>query len=45
MMAYEFKAPKIVAALDKAAERGVKVFVLTQNGLALRDLINSPLTG
>lgn len=28
MMAYEFKAPDIVAALDKAAERGVKVSVV-----------------
>jgi phosphatidylserine/phosphatidylglycerophosphate/cardiolipin synthase-like enzyme len=28
MMAYEFKAPDIVAALDKAAKRGVKVSVV-----------------
>lgn len=28
MMAYEFKAPDIVAALDKAAERGVKISVV-----------------
>lgn len=28
MMAYEFKAPDIVAALDKAAERGVNVSVV-----------------
>lgn len=53
MMAYEFKAPDVVAALDKAAGRGVKVSVVIDhranknNKLALAaisDAINHGIT-